>query len=53
MVDLLGLSPAIIALIVVGIFVFLKIMKYATLIFAFAVLYLLAKFGFIPGIAPF
>ena len=51
--DLFGLSPAIVLLIVVGIFVFLKIMKYAVLILALAILYLAAKFGFIPGIAPF
>jgi hypothetical protein len=51
--DILGFSPVVILLIIVGVFIFLKIMKYALLIAIIAGVYLAAKFGLIPGIGPF
>lgn len=51
--DILGYSPVLVLAVVLGIFIFLKIMKYATLILVLIVVYLAAKFGLIPGIAPF
>jgi hypothetical protein len=48
--DILGLSPLVILLFVVGIFVFLKVMKYALLIAVIAVVYLVWKLNLIPGV---
>lgn len=51
--DILGFSPLIILLVVLGILIFMKLMKYAGIILLVAVVYLAAKLGWIPGIAPF
>lgn len=50
MVDLLGLSPVVILLIIVGVFIFLKVMKYAVLIAIIAAIYLAWKLNLIPGV---
>ena len=51
MTDILGLSPFIILLVIVGIFVFMKIMKYAVLVLVVAAVYLAWQLGLIPGLA--
>lgn len=48
--DLPTMSPLIILLIIVVVFVFLKIMKYALLIAIVAGIYLAWRLGLIPGI---
>lgn len=48
--DLFGLSPLLILLIIVGVFVFLKVMKYALLIAVIAGIYLAWQLNLIPGV---
>ncbi|HEV8359417.1 MAG TPA: hypothetical protein VGR28_03070 [Candidatus Thermoplasmatota archaeon] len=48
--DLLGLSPLVILLVIVGIFIFLKVMKYAILIAIIAIVYLAWQLNLIPGL---
>jgi hypothetical protein len=49
--DVLGLSPLVILLVVLGVLIFLKMLKWIVLIAVLAGVYVVLKMGLVPGVS--